>query len=385
MMRAIPKILMFSSLVLSSIVHADKLKAETIDKLGEKLFFDPDLSKPSGQSCSTCHSPAAGFADPNKALPVSRGVLKDRLGSRNAMTTAYTAYTPPLHFDPTVRPAFPQGGYVGGLFWDGRSQTGTLEEQAKQPFLNPLEMHNQDKSDVVRSVRRSSYAHLFRKVFGPQSLNDVDTAFQHIAEALAAYERSDDMNRFSAKYDYFLAGLATLTPAEERGRLLFMGKARCSNCHTPKGGPDGRPLFTSFGFQNLGVPKNPENPYYDLPPELNPDGADFVDVGLGAVVNDPLQRGKFKIPTLRNVEVTAPYMHNGVFKTLHEVVMFDNTRDVASWPPAEVPETVHRNAQLLPGTLGRLGLSAQEVDDIVTFLTTLTDGFRPETSPVPLP
>jgi cytochrome c peroxidase len=385
MMRALPIIFIFSTLFLGPVAYATTITPESVSDLGEKLFFDTHLSKPVGQSCSSCHNPATGFTDPNKAIPVSKGVIKDRFGSRNAMSAAYTAYTPPLHFDPTIRPAFPQGGYVGGLFWDGRSQTGTLEEQAQMPFLNPLEMHNLDKSDVVQSVRKSSYVHLFRKVFGQQSLDNVDTAYQHIAEALAAYERTDDVNRFSSKYDYFLAGIANLTPAEESGRSLFMGKGRCSNCHTPTGGPNGRPLFTSFGFQNLGVPKNPENPYYTLPPALNPDGADFVDAGLGTVLNDPLQRGKFKIPTLRNVEVTAPYMHNGVFKTLHQVVMFDNTRDVAVWPPSEVPENVHRNAQLLPGTLGRLGLTDQEVDDIVIFLTTLTDGFRSETSPVPLP
>jgi cytochrome c peroxidase len=345
--------------------------------LGKALFFDVNLSQPNGQSCATCHDPKTGFADPNKILPVAQGVVRRFFGSRNVPTTTYAAFSPPLHFDPTIRPGIMEGMYVGGLFWDGR--VNTLEDQAKQPFLNFLEMHNPNKNTVVNAIRKSQYAGLFRFVFGPNSLKDVETAFHYAAEAIAAYERSNEMNPFSSKYDLYLDGQVQLTETEARGLALFTGKARCMNCHSLESPPGVKPLFTNFGHQNTGVPRNPENLYYKMPKSINPQGNDFVDLGLGAVLNDPKQNGKFKIPSLRNVAKTGPYMHNGVFKTLREVIMFNNTRDVpgANWPPPEVPENVHRHMPPMPGTFGQLGLTNQEINDIIAFLKTLTDGYPP--------
>jgi len=118
------------------------------------------------------------------------------------------------------------------------------------------------------------------------------------------------------------------------------------------------------------VPKNPENPFYYLPREFNPDGPRWVDLGLGAVVKKASENGKFRVPTLRNVAHTPPYMHNGVFKNLWQVVMFYSTRDVGPWPSPEVPETVNREE------LGDLKLTAAEIDDIVAFMLTLSDGYR---------
>ena len=129
-------------------------------------------------------------------------------------------------------------------------------------------------------------------------------------------------------------------------------------------------MFTDFTYDNLGVPKNPGNPYYTLAPELNPDGFDFIDLGLAITVNDPAENGKFRVPTLRNVAITSPYMHNGIFKTLYEVVAFYNTRDQGPWPPPEVSENVNYEE------LGDLKLSNQEVEDLVAFLETLTDGWK---------
>ena len=167
------------------------------------------------------------------------------------------------------------------------------------------------------------------------------------------------------------------------GLALFTGKARCMNCHSldnpdQQRFPGLKPLFTSFGYQNVGAPKNPDNPYYNLPKRFNPAGKNFVDLGQAAVLGDLKQNGKFKIPSLRNVAVTPPYEHNGVFKTLKEVVMFNNTRDVpgANWPPPEVPENVHRHMPPMPKTFGQLGLTNQEIDDSVAFLETLTDGYK---------
>jgi cytochrome c peroxidase len=146
-------------------------------------------------------------------------------------------------------------------------------------------------------------------------------------------------------------------------------------------------LFTNFGYQNLGVPRNPELPYYSLPSPLNPDGEDYVDLGLGGFLRQigvpeeqaAMEDGKFKISSLRNCAITAPYEHNGVFKTLKEVVMFNNMRDVpeAGYPPPEVPQNVHRHMGNMPRTFGKLGLTEQQVDDIVAFLETLTDGYTP--------
>ena len=150
-----------------------------------------------------------------------------------------------------------------------------------------------------------------------------------------------------------------------------MQKGDCAACHPSKPGEDGRPpLFTDFTYDNLGVPKNPENPFYYLPKEFNPAGVDFVDLGLGGVLNKPEENGKFKVPSLRNIAITGPYFHNGFFKTLRQVVVFYNTRDVGPWPAPEVRENVNRDE------LGDLGLTEQEIDDIVTFLKTLTDGYE---------
>ncbi|MCL5269324.1 MAG: c-type cytochrome [bacterium] len=348
-------------------------------QLGRLIFFDTNLSMPNGQSCATCHRPEAAFTDPN-GDPVSKGVLPRRRGNRNSPSVAYAAYSPPIHFDPTVRPGVMEGMYVGGLFWDGRADT--LVDQAKAPFLNPLEMHNPNKVNVVNGIRRSRYARLFIRVFGIGAFLNTNRAYDCAAQAIAAYERSAEVCQFSSKYDDYLAGAAQLTEQEARGLALFtgtgMGGAKCVNCHAMQGGPDGRPLFTNFGYQNIGVPRNPENPFYDLSRSLNPAGRDYVDLGLGAILDDPKQNGKFKIPSLRNCARTAPYMHNGVFATLREVVHFDNTRDVANWPTPEVAANVHRHMPPMPGTFGQLGLTNQQEEDIVAFLHTLTDGYQTE-------
>jgi cytochrome c peroxidase len=334
------------------------------EQLGKEIFLDKNLSTPPGQACAHCHSSETGFGQPDADLPVSQGVYADRFGNRNDMTAAYAAFSPRFHYDAEER------HYVGGLFWDGRA--ATLEEQAKGPFLNPLEMANPNAAAVVAKVQQSSYGGLFREVFGLEAFADPNRAYDFVAEAIAAYERTHEVNPFSSKYDLFLQGKVKLTDQETRGLALFENekKGRCVECHPSRPGRSREPpLFTDFTYDNLGVPKNPENPYYYLPKSLNPDGTTFVDLGLGGVVKKPEENGKFRVPTLRNVAVTAPYMHNGIFKRLRQVVVFYNTRDVGPWPEAEVPQNVNREE------LGSLGLTEQEVDDIVAFLHTLTDGY----------
>ncbi len=334
--------------------------AASEEELGRKLFFDTNLSTPAGQACASCHDPAGGFADPDatRTAPVSEGVVSGRFGNRNAPTAAYAAFIPErtLQTDPNGGNDF----YQGGLFLDGRRDT--LAEQAGDPFLNPTEMANPDKAAVVNAVKASDYAGMMVYLNGENIFDDVDAAYAKITEAIAAFERTDELNPFTSKYDYFLSGQATLSDAEENGLRIFQNDGMCSNCHTLTDLADGSTtVFSDFRYWNLGVPANPDNP----------DAS--TDYGLGGDINVRSEYGKFRTPTLRNVELTAPYMHNGVFNTLEEVVSFYNTRDDASmnWPAPEVDD----NKQT--ADVGELFLSAQDEADLVAFLKTLTDGYTP--------
>ncbi len=331
----------------------------TAASVGALLFADPGLSEPAGQACADCHAADVAFTDPESDHATSAGAVAGRFGKRNTPTAMYLASVPPLAFDAD------RGRWVGGLFWDGR--VDTLEAQAEQPLLNPLEMNNADAASVVAKVRAAPYAASFRAVFGAAALDDVDGAFAHVAEALAAYERTATFAPSSSKYDRWAAGQATLGDAEARGLAIFQDPARgnCASCHPP-------PWFTDFSYVNLGVPRYANNPFYRMPPPFNPDGAAFVDHGLMSTVGDAAADGRFRVPTLRNVAVTAPYAHNGYFENLEYVIDFHNTRDVGSpdvgaWPAPEVPATVEREG------VGHLGLSQGDVADLVAFLGTLTD------------
>lgn len=334
------------------------------EQLGKFLFFDESLSTPEGQSCASCHDPAVAFTDPESILPVSKGAVKGLFGNRNDMTVSYSRHVPPLHYDSVNQE------WNGGLFWDGRANN--LIEQAMGPPMNPLEMANPDTLAMALKLRSLDYAGKFEEIYGSGALADPGMAFYHMADAVAAYEMSREVNPFSSKFDLWKRGEATLTDQEQRGFMLFAveSKGNCIACHPHTPMEDGTPaLFTNFTYDNLGVPPNPENPFYQLSGEHNPDGYGFRDLGLGGFLNDPAENGKFRVPTLRNVAITAPYLHNGVFKTLFQVVAFYNTRDVAPWPEAEVTGNVNRDE------MGDLGLSIQEMEDIVAFLGTLTDGW----------
>ncbi len=345
------------------VTHLDD--TPTLGSLGAQLFFDRDLSEPAGESCGSCHDPNAGYADPRGTIS-SEGAVSGRFGPRNAPSIVYASYVPPLSA------ATDEAGYAGGLFWDGRATS--LEAQAGGPLLNPLEMNNADQASVVAKIQASGYAADFQTVFGADVFADSGTAFSDAMSAIAEYERSGITNRFTSKFDAYQAGNATLSESERRGMALFddANGANCASCHLDVLGPNGEPpLFTDFGYDNLGIPKNLANPFYDLPPPLNPDGTDYLDNGLGGSIKNPRQFGTFKAPSLRNIELTAPYGHNGYFADLTSLVKFYNTRDVASanWAPAEVDAT--KNTV----NMGNLGLSDDDVNDIVTFMKTLTDGY----------
>jgi cytochrome c peroxidase len=373
-------------------VHPPPLTVELtpMELLGRAIYFDANLSSPAGISCASCHDPASGWtsSDPliNEELGIYHGSLEVRFGNRKAPTAAY-ADAPPLFYDEVDEV------WVGGSFWDGRA-TGAvlgdpLAEQAMGPFLNPVEQNIRSARQVILKIKQSKYAGLFEQVWGPGSLDhakDVAGTYVKIAKAIAAYERSAEVNPFSSKYDAWLNGQAVLTSQEELGRQLFNGKGQCNLCHTSEPGPDGSPpLFTDFTYDNLGIPKNPVNPFYTQTRKINPDGADWVDYGLGGflasagypeAVSAP-EMGKHKVPTLRNVDqrpepgFVKAYGHNGFFKSLEEFVSFYNTRDVPemNWPAPEVPATVNTTE------LGNLGLTPTEESALVAFLKTLSDGY----------
>ena len=334
-------------------------------ELGKSLFFDKSLSNPGGQSCSSCHASATGFSDLNHNI-VSEGAVDGLFGNRNAPAIAYVMYSPsPLHYNAD------DSGYVGGFFLDGR--VNTLEEQAKKPFLNPLEMGNVDAAMLVGKLQNSSSYDYYKKTFG--EIGDVNVAFENIAHAISAYERSDELNPFTSKFDYYLKGEATFTADELAGMRLFTDtlKGKCANCHLIT--PDdlsGKILFTDHTYTNDGVPKNSNNPFYFIPSAFNPDGVNYVDLGLGAIVHDHNFDGTFKVSTLRNIAVSAPYFHNGSMNTLEDVVHFYNVRDVAGsgFPAAEVASTIDHEET------GNLKLTPQEEKQIVAFLKTLTDGYK---------
>ena len=331
------------------------------EKLGKNIFFDARLSVPAGQACVECHSPASGFngiGDSNKS--VYEGAVAGAFGDRNPPAAAYASYSPVFHYDQK------EEMYIGGQFWDGRA--ATLKEQAKAPFLNPVEQNNPHMRTVVKSVANSNYARLMKKVYGPSIFKNTGRAFDAIADALAAYQSSAEVNRFSSKFDLYQAGKTTLTKQEQEGLDLFNGKGKCAECHPSTPGPyhPSKALFTDYTYDNLGFPRNPDNPFYMSNPK-------YVDYGLGKIVKDTAQNGKFKVPTLRNIAVAGSYGHNGYFKTLREIVDFYNTRDVAgtNWPPPEVKENLNTEE------MGNLGLTDADVDAIVLFLGTLTDGYAP--------
>lgn len=347
---------------------------DTVEELGEALFFDTNLSANRTQSCATCHDPETGFADPRDTdlgRAVSLGDDGRSLGDRNAPTASYAAFVPGLHR--TV-----EGLWAGGLFWDGRAST--LEDQAGGPPLNPIEMGMPDKAAVVARLRENpDYVAAMQALFGPQVFADSDAAYAAMTSAIAAFERSPLFAPFDSKYDRFLKGEYQLTEDEELGRILFFSEqfTNCNLCHQiGRSALDPQEVFTNHEYHNIGVPAN------RAVREHNGVPADLTDAGLLAnpKVDDPAQDGKFRVPTLRNVAVTGPYMHNGVFKDLRSVILFYNRYNTQSearqinpetgarWRDPEVPATLSLK-ELTHGP----ALDDRRIDALVAFLQTLTD------------
>jgi cytochrome c peroxidase len=356
--------------------------------LGKLIFFDRTLSVGGNQSCASCHDPAVGWTGPDTAInahgAVYEGSVAGRFGNRKPPSAAYASFSPILHA------TSPDGGFVGGNFWDGRATGERLgnpaAEQALGPFLNPLEQALPSHLTVVSRICNGTYADVMLTVWGlgiclPGRESE---AYDGIGLSVAAYEASGEVSAFTSKYDAWLQGKARLTRQEKRGLKLFNGKGMCFRCHPSAPGPGGEPpLFTDFSYDNLGLPRNPDNPFYGQT-LFNPLGEDWVDGGLGGFLASRIdyaafavsEHGKHKVPTLRNVAkrpsavFVKAYGHNGYFKDLREIVHFYNTRDVdAAWPPPEVPANVNADE------MGNLGLTPRQEKMIVRFLRTLSDGW----------
>jgi cytochrome c peroxidase len=347
---------------------------DTLEDLGEALFFDANLSFNRTQSCAVCHDPSAGFADPTPTPAggaVSLGADAKSLGDRNAPTASYAAFTPDFHQNA-------DGKWIGGMFWDGREPD--LEGQAGGPPLNPIEMGMPDKPSVVdRLLENPDYVEAMQRLSDPQVFDDPDRAFALMTQAIAAFERTEVFSPFDSKYDRYLRGDYEMTPQEELGRLLFFSQqfTNCNLCHQlhPSAIAE-KETFSNYEYHNIGTPENVSIR------AVNGVEPGTVDAGLLAnpAVDDPAQLGKFKVPTLRNVAVTGPYMHNGVFKDLRTVVLFYNRYNSRSEARQINPETGERFGNPpVPHTLAVKelthgpALKDDRIDALVAFMKTLTD------------
>lgn len=341
---------------------------DSVEQLGRLLYFDTDLSNNRTQSCASCHDPAKGFTDPRDSGvqgAVSLGDDGESLGSRNAPTASYAAHIPVFQRNA-------KGEYLGGQFLDGREPD--LQGQAGGPPLNPKEMAMPDKASVVARLREKPvYLASFRKFYGAQIFDDTDVAYAAVAESIAAFEKTEEFSPFDSKYDRYLRGEYQMTAQEELGRTLFFSQqfTNCNLCHQLQSIPgQAGETFSNYKYENIGVPANPAL------------AGQPADRGLldNPAVNDPQQAGRFKVPTLRNVAVTGPYMHNGVFQDLRTVVLFYNKYNSRSKKRQINPETGQRWAEpeapdniALDKLQEGPALNDQRIDALVAFMKTLTD------------
>jgi cytochrome c peroxidase len=461
---------------------------QTVEVLGKLLNFDLNMSPFRNEACSFCHMPYAGFSGPipsvNLTMIAYPGTFHYRAGKRTAQRYTYSPDFPVLELDPslvtTTPPAATLAAFFGGNFWDGRSTGYKLQsadsEQAQHPPVDTQEMGFPDIACIAFRISQAPYAALFEEVWGigsldikfpnntesicetpggasifgtsatpvelkPEDRTKANDVYDHWGQSISFYERSVRVSAFSSKFDAFLAGNYTMTADEMAGYNLFNGKGNCNSCHldglsttltagqTDTGTPAlTRPLFTCFGYANLGLPLNPRNAfYYQTTPDFygftpNPYGFGYRDLGFGTFLRSgfgsadnpnsewtqfaPMADGQVQTATARDVGLTPPqcptteapgpyfqkeFFHNGYIKSLKQLVHFYNTRDVfpfavtsgncpagttekvTCWPEPEVPNNVDM-------TVGSLGLTDTEENQIVAFLQTLSDGF---TTPYP--
>ena len=358
----------------TNVAHAANQLTEA--ELGQILFLDTNFSANRTMSCATCHEPSKSFTDQRETAGhgmVSLGDDGQSLGSRNTPMAAYANTSPSFHFNEKLQE------YVGGQFLDGRANT--LADQAIGPPLNPVEMGFPDAETLVKRLQENPfYVSTFKRLYGESVFDSKPTdvllpAFNGFARALQAFEKTDAFSSYDSKYDRFLKGEYELTVLEDLGRTLFFSNnnVNCNSCHMLKVEDSKKEPFTNHQYRNIGVPSNQQLL------ALGHLKADFIDHGLleNPAVDDPKYDGKFKNPSLRNVAVTGPYMHNGVFKELRTVMEFydhynNNERLInpetgKPWRAPEVPTTVDKE------DLTAHALTDRKIDALVAFMKILTD------------
>jgi len=373
---------------------ADSIAFDTKEKLGESLFFDSNLSLNRKTSCSTCHNPEHGFIDAKFLKETDQSVFIDgafsvgdddiSLGGRNAPTAAYAMFNPTFGKNA-------KGVYVGGQFHDGRA--ATLKVQAMGPPLDQAEMMMKSKADVIDRIEENpDYVVAFKKHYGETVFDDINASYESMGEAIGKFEKTEVFAPFDSKYDRFKlcreeGGRTTKclqegswSLEEQLGMDLFFSEANtnCAACHTlnSKSEAPSKEIFTNFEYENIGTPRNIEA--MDARVALGLQDANATFKGLGGTVNDPAHLGKTKVPTLRNIAVTGPYMNNGVFKELKTVLEFYdhmaglghhiNPETGLAWGNNDHNATI--NHTLLRATLE---LTDAKINGLEAFLKTLTD------------
>jgi cytochrome c peroxidase len=393
-----------------------------IADVGKKLFFDKALSASGAMSCATCHDPDHAYGPPNDLAVQLGGPDGKAVGGRAAPSLRYKEYTPP-YADLLDNPdGISAPGPGGGFAWDGRADS--LAAQARLPLLSPVEMANANPAEVVRKIAAAPYAAMFRDAFPNVAPADTEATFQTASSALEAFQREDASfhpyaSKFDLRSDNKIGG--TFTAAEMRGYKLFIDAKRgnCASCHYHGAGLHGSVgMFTDYSYEAIGVPRNRALP-------ANADAASF-DLGIcGPLRTDhaPGDRpgtfcGMFKTPTLRNVATRRAFFHNGVIHSLEQAIRFYATRDTMPelWYPTvggkpkahddrgfpsyglvtqqfaggvvqkfdDLPEAYRANVDPQMPLDGRARgakapLGERDVADLICFLETLTDGYRPPT------
>ena len=365
-------------------------------QLGEKLFFDKNLSLTRQTSCATCHDPEHGFVDARFSKSgtdqtvfihgaFSVGDDDVSLGGRNAPTAAYAQFTPDFGKNANDE-------YLGGQFHDGRADS--LKIQAMGPPLDGAEMQMTDKNAVVDRIKENEvYVTAFKNLYGENIFDDINASYESMAESIAKFEKTEVFAPFDSKYDRFLScreeGGSTntclsadnWTTEEELGYSLFFSEANtnCVQCHAVNSVSEApsHELFTNFKYENIGTPRNVTA--MDARAALGLQDANATFKGLGGTVNEPAQLGKTKVPTLRNIAVTGPYMNNGVFKELRTVIAFydhmaDNG-DHPNNPETGVPWVANDNLATINHVFLKdtLALTDVKIRALEAFLRTLTD------------
>lgn len=305
---------LFKEKLISPVIPTNNPLTNEGISLGKKLFFDKILSGNGTQSCASCHNPRKAFTVNTR---FSDGI-DGNFGTRNSMPLFNLAWN-----------------YNERFTWDGKELS--LERQALEPVRNPIEMHANWKTVAQKLQNHPEYPTLFLHAFG---VTTIDSTL--VAKAISQFERT--LISSNSKFDKYLRGELSLTPQEQNGFNVFMDEAKgdCFHCH----GSNNNPLWTDNIFHNNGL------------------DATFTDLGLGAVTGDPADNGKFKSPSLRNLAFTAPYMHDGRFATLDEVI---NHYSEGLKPSTTIDPLMKKVAS------GGVDLSSQDKADLKAFLLSLSD------------